>query len=205
MKEATTNRPTTLPDFLATLRRRSWIIVIVLVVTPLTAIVFSKTQQPLYQATSKVLVNRANIVSAITNVQDPSTLGNDPTRFLTTQSDIARSPTLASRVVDVAGVPGMTVEKFLAESDVTAAANADLLNVSVSSTNRGDAIRLANVYAEEFTKFKTDLDTARINDALETLKSRVKTLADAGVSPSSPSYAQLLQYQSQLETVGKLI
>jgi Mrp family chromosome partitioning ATPase/capsular polysaccharide biosynthesis protein len=205
MKQATSNRPTTLPDFLATLRRRSWIVVIVLVVTPLTAIAFSRTQQPLYQATSKVLVNRANITSAITNIQDPSTIGNDPTRFLSTLSDIARSPTLASRVVNVAGVPGMTVEKFLADSDVTAAANADLLNVSVSSTSRGDATRLANVYADEFTKFKTDLDTARINDALETLKTRIKTLADAGVSPASPSYAQLLQYQSQLETVGKLL
>ena len=204
MKEATPNRSTALPDFLATLRRRSWIIAIVLVVTPLTAIAFSKTQQPLYQATSKVLVNRANIVSAITE-SDPSTIGNDPTRFLTTQSDIARSPTLASRVVNVAGVPGMTVEKFLKDSDVTAASNADLLNISVSSTDRGDAIRLANAYADEFTKFKTDLDTARINDALETLKTRVKTLSDAGVSPSSPSYATLLQYQSQLETVGKLL
>jgi len=205
MTEASANRPTGLPDFLAILRRRTWIIAVVLVVTPLSAVVFSKLQQPLYQGTAKVLVNRANIVSAITNVTDPSTVGNDPTRFLTTQSDIARSPTLASRVVDAAGVPGLTVEKLLADSKVTAAANADLLNVSVSSTNRRDAIRLADIYAQEFTTFKTDLDTARINDALVTLRQRIKALSAAGVSPASPSYATLLQYASQLETVGKLL
>ena len=205
MTEAFATRPTGLPDFLAILRRRTWIIAVVLVVTPLSAVVFSKLQQPLYQGTAKVLVNRANIVSAITNVTDPSTVGNDPTRFLTTQSDIARSPTLASRVVDAAGVPGLTVEKLLADSKVTAAANADLLNVSVSSTNRRDAIRLADIYAQEFTTFKTDLDTARINDALVTLRQRIKALSAAGVSPASPSYATLLQYASQLETVGKLL
>jgi succinoglycan biosynthesis transport protein ExoP len=205
MTEPSGNRPTALPDFLAILRRRKWMIVVVLVVTPATAIVLSKLQQPLYQGTAKVLVNRANIVSAITNVTDPSTVGNDPTRFLTTQSDIARSPKLASRVVEAAGVPGMTVERLLADSSVTADANADILNISVSNTNRRDALRLADVYAQEFTTFKTDLDTARINDALKTLRLRIKALAASGVSPASPSYATLLQYASQLETVGKLL
>jgi succinoglycan biosynthesis transport protein ExoP len=199
------NKPTTLADFLAILRRRTLMIVVVLVVTPATAIALSKLQQPLYQATAKVLVNRANIVSAITNVTDPSTVGNDPTRFLATQSDIARSPKLASQVVEAAGVPGMTVERFLADSDVTAATNADLLNISVSNTNRRYALRLADAYAQEFTTFKTELDTARINDALKTLKLRIKALSASGVSPASPSYATLLQYASQLETVGKLL
>jgi Mrp family chromosome partitioning ATPase/capsular polysaccharide biosynthesis protein len=205
MTEASADRPRALLDFLAVLRRRKSIVVLALILVPLAAAGVSATQRPLYQATAKVLVNRANIVSAITNVTDPSTIGNDPTRFLTTQSDIARSPTLARRVVDAAGVPGITVERLLADSSVSAATNADLLNISVSNTNRRDAIRLADAYAHEFTTFKTDLDTARINDALNTLNLRIKALAAGGVSPASPSYATLLQYQSQLETVGKLL
>jgi Mrp family chromosome partitioning ATPase/capsular polysaccharide biosynthesis protein len=205
MTEASADRPRALLDFLAVLRRRKSIVVLALILVPLAAAGVSATQRPLYQATAKVLVNRANIVSAITNVTDPSTIGNDPTRFLTTQSDIARSPTLARRVVDAAGVPGITVDRLLADSSVSAATNADLLNISVSNTNRRDAIRLADAYAHEFTTFKTDLDTARINDALNTLNLRIKALAAGGVSPASPSYATLLQYQSQLETVGKLL
>jgi polysaccharide biosynthesis transport protein len=205
MTEGSANKPTALSDFLAILRRRAWLIVIVLVITPTAAIVLSSLQTPLYRATAKVLVNRANIVSAITNVTDPSTLGNDPTRFLTTQSDIARSPRLVSQVVDAAGVPGVTVGSLLADSNVTAASDADILEISVDNTNQRSAIRLANAYAQEFTTFKTDLDTARINDALTTLKARIKALAAGGVSPTSPSYATLLQYQSQLETVGKLL
>jgi polysaccharide biosynthesis transport protein len=199
------HRPTSLQDFVAILRRRAWIIGLAVVVTPLTAIAVSEFQPPLYRATAKVLVNRASIVSAITNVTDPSTVGNDPTRFLTTQSDIARSPVLIARVINDAGVPGVTVASFLRDSSVDAAANADLLNIAVSSTNRSYATRLADVYAQNFTKFKTELDTARINDALETLKSRIEALAARGVSPSAPSYATLLQYESQLETVGKLL
>jgi polysaccharide biosynthesis transport protein len=205
MTEGSANKPTALSDFLAILRRRAWLIVIVLVITPTAAIVLSSLQTPLYRATAKVLVNRANIVSAITNVTDPSTLGNDPTRFLSTQSDIARSPRLVSQVVDAAGVPGVTVDSLLADSSVAAATDADILEISVDNTNQRAAIRLANAYAQEFTTFKTDLDTARINDALTTLKARIKALAAGGVSPTSPSYATLLQYQSQLETVGKLL
>jgi tyrosine-protein kinase len=194
-----------LQDFLAMLRRRAWIIGVAVIFTPLAAIVMSAFQPPLYTATAKVLVNRASIVSAITNVTDPSTIGNDPTRFLTTQSDIARSPVLVARVIDAAGIPGVTVESFLKNSSVDAAADADLLNIAVSNTNRSYATRLADAYAQGFTTFKTELDTARINDALVTLKSRIDALAARGVSPSAPSYATLLQYQSQLETVGKLL
>jgi polysaccharide biosynthesis transport protein len=194
-----------LQDFLAILRRRAWIIGVAVIFTPLAAIVMSVFQPPLYTATAKVLVNRASIVSAITNVTDPSTIGNDPTRFLTTQSDIARSPVLVARVINEAGIPGVTVDSFLENSSVDAAANADLLNIAVSNTNRSYATRLADAYADGFTRFKTELDTARINDALETLKGRIDALAARGVSPSAPSYATLLQYQSQLETVGKLL
>ena len=199
------HRPTSLQDFLAILRRRVWIIAVALIATPLAAIVMSEFQSPLYTATAKVLVNRASIVSAITNVTDPSTVGNDPTRFLTTQSDIARSPVLIGRVIDKAGIPGVTVDSFLKNSSVDAAANADLLNIAVSNTNSDYATRLADAYAQGFTAFKTELDTARINDALDTLKDRIDALAARGVSPSAPSYATLLQYQSQLETVGKLL
>jgi Mrp family chromosome partitioning ATPase len=199
------DRPTTLSDYLAILRRRKWIIVVMLVVVPVTAIVISAVQKEEYQATTQVLINRANIVSAITNVTDPSTLGTDPTRFLATQSDVAQSPTLAKRVVAAARIPGITGTELLAASNVSPASNADILNISVSNARPSYAIRLANVYAEQYTLFKTDLDTSRINDALTTLRSRISALAKAGVPATSPSYATLLDDQSRLETVGRLL
>ncbi len=64
------------------------------------------------------------------------------------------------------------------------------------------AVRLANAYADQFTKYQTDLDTARINLALERVRARIKSLRAHGVSIDSAAYGTLLDSQTRLETVG---
>jgi Mrp family chromosome partitioning ATPase len=202
VREAFANRPTTLPDYLAILRRRRWIIVAVPLIAAAVAFALAQTQNPLYQARAKVLVNRSSIVTAITNVADPAI--GDPTRFLTTEANIARSPELAARVVSAAGVPNVTADELLARSGVDPAPDADLLYVSVSFPNASDAVRLTNAYAQEFTKYKTELDTTKINEALRALRATIKSLEENG-GTTSASYSTLLQQQSQLETIGTLL
>jgi polysaccharide biosynthesis transport protein len=202
MTAAFANRPTTLADYVAILRRRKWIIIALPVVAAVSAYAIARTQTPVYQATAQVLVNRTSIVSAITNVSDP-TIG-DPTRFLTTQASVARAPELAQQVVQAAGVRGVSAGDLLANSHVAAESDADILDVSVSWADADVAARLANAYAQGFTQYKTELDTKKINDALRTLQARIKRLKESGATSSS-SYTTLLQYQSQLETIGTLL
>lgn len=196
------NTPTTLPEYLAIARRRKWIILALPIVAAVSAFVVSQTQQAKYRATAQVLVNRSSIVSAITNISDP-TLG-DPTRFLTTQADLARSPDLAARVVGAAGVRGISPGALLGASDVSPESNADILDVSVEWTSGDVARRLANAYATQFTVYKTELDTARIDQALTRLRAQIKQLQTKGAT-ASVAYSTLLQYQSQLETIGTLL
>ena len=203
MAEGLPNRPTTVADYAATMRRRKWFIIGSPVVAGLAAFALSATQSPLYQATAKVLVKRTSFVSAISNVQDPSSF-TDPTRFLQTEASIARSPELAARVVAKAAVPGETVVSFLDESRVNPESTADVLDVSVSNRDPGYAERLANIYATEFTRYTTELDTARINETLRTLSVRAKELRAEGAT-GSVAYATVIQNQSQLVTVGKLL
>jgi len=202
MNEVFANRPTTVADYLAILRRRKWIVISLPLLAALAAYAISTTQPALYQGTAEILVNRSNVVTAVTNISDPTAL--DPTRFLTTEATIARSPTLAARVVAAAGVPGMTPGKLLGESNVSPASYADLLWVSVSDSSAPDAVRLANVYATEFTRYKTELDTARISEVLHSLEARTSALKASGQA-TSPSYATLIQYEGELETIGKLL
>jgi len=203
VREAFGHRPTTLTDYLATLRRRKWIVIAVPVVAAVVALQVSRTQPPLYEAQATVLVNRTGgVVTAISNVQDPAAF--DSVRFLATQADIARSPKLAARVVAAARARGVTPGGLLGASSVTTHTNADLLDFSVSFGNARDAVRLANAYAYEFTRYKTELDTARINDALRTLRARTKLLEKKGQTTSS-AYETLVQYEGQLETIGKLL
>jgi succinoglycan biosynthesis transport protein ExoP len=203
MKEGFGHRPTTLNDYLAILRRRKWIVLTVPVVAASVAFGISRSQPELYEAQAKVLVNRSGgVVTAISNVQDPAAF--DSVRFLATQADIARSPTLAARVVAAAGIPGITPDGLLGASSVTTHTNTDLLDFSVSSERPQDAASLANAYAHEFTRYKTELDTARVNDALRTLQARTKLLEKRGQT-NSPAYETLVQYEGQLETLGKLL
>lgn len=202
MTEAFANRPTTLADYVAILRRRMWIIVALPVVAAVSAYIVSATQSSLYQASAQILVNRTSIVSAITNVSDPAI--GDPTRFLATQASVARSPVLAARVARAAHVPGVTAADLLAASSVTAEADADLLDVSVSWKDADAAVRLTNAYARGYTRYKTELDTKRIDDALTTLRRRIQDMKAAGATSTS-SYTTLVQYQSQLETIGTLL
>jgi Mrp family chromosome partitioning ATPase len=172
------------------------------VVAGLVAFFVASSHHPLYQAEAQILVNRASVVSAIANVQDPA--AGDPTRFLTTQASIARSPELAARVVAAAGVPGVTSTRLLRESYVNPSSTSDILYVGVKDPSRSVAARLANTYATEFTQYKTELDTARINNALVVLKKRIDSLR-AGGATASPAYGSLVQTQGQLETIGRLL
>jgi Mrp family chromosome partitioning ATPase len=199
LRNAFANGPTTMADYLAILRRRAWLIVLLPVVAASVAFELSKGEPPLYQAQARVLVNRAGgVVAAIANVQAPDTF--DSIRFLATQAEIARSPELAARAVAAAGVPGMTAGSLLAASTVTPEQDADLLDISVKSPNASDAVLLTNAYAREFTRYKTGIDTARINAALSSLRKRIKSLR-AGSLP----YETLTQYEGQLETIGRLL
>src|SRR6266568_546197 len=202
MTDVLANRPTTVGDYIEILRRRKWIIVGLPVIAGVAAFVFSSTQPSVYQATAQVLVKRSSIVTAITGVQDPTAA--DPNRYLATQSSVARAPELAARVVAAAGVPGMSAQKLLSELTVTPSSTADLLAVSVSDRNPANAVTLTNTYARELTLYKTDLDTATINEALASLQPRIQSLRIHGATQST-AYATLIQYQGELETIGKLL
>jgi Mrp family chromosome partitioning ATPase len=198
------HRPTTLADYLAILRRRKWIVITVPVVAALVALQYSSSQSSLYQARAQVLVNRsAGIVTAVTGGQvDPAVY--DPTRYLTTQARIARSPTLAARVAAADGVPPVSAGEVLGSSDVSPDAEADLLNISVSRENPDEAVALANAYAHELTRYKTEVDTAQINEALTTLSAREARLRRSGLTDST-AYEKLLEDQTRLQTLGRLL
>jgi Mrp family chromosome partitioning ATPase len=200
--ETFANRPTTLADYAAILRRRKWIIIALPIVAAISAYLVSATQSALYEATAKVLVNRTSVASAIANISDPAI--GDPTRFLATQASVARSPALAARVAKVAHVSGVSAGSLLASSSVSPETNADILDISVSSSNPAAAVRLANAYAVGYTKYKTQLDTERVNHALAVVRDEIKTAKSSGAT-SSPTYTQLLQYQTELQTIGTLL
>jgi Mrp family chromosome partitioning ATPase len=198
--EAYSNRPATLADYLAILRRRKWIIIGVPVMAALVAYAVSTTQAPLYKATSTVTF-RSNPALTLANIAPGSDV-SDP-QFLTTQAKLAQTPEVAQRVIDAAGVPGMTPTRFLGESSADAEPDAKILDLSVSDRSPDDAARLANAYASEFARYKTELDTAEINDAIQQYEAQLKDLRDQGATGSG--YDSLFGTLLQLKAAGKLL
>jgi polysaccharide biosynthesis transport protein len=200
--DAFANRPATLRDYLAIVRRRKWIIVTLPIVAAAAAFFLSNAQARVYRAQASVLVNRSVGVSTNITGVDPSTA--DPFRYLSTQADIARSPALATRVVATSGVPGLTPGAMLGMSSVTPRGDADVLDFAVTGGDAAQAAAVANAYAREFTHYKSQLDTARIQDALRALRTRLANLRRNGQGDSGTAQT-LGQYESQLLTALKLV
>ena len=194
-------RPTTLTDYWAIVRRRAWTVVLPIVLAPAAAVLFSSMQTPLYSASASVLINRENIVNLVTG----TTPGfDDPERIMQTQANLARSPELIDRVLQTSGIPQITVGALLAESSVSARPNADVLDFDVKDTSSSAAKRLATAYANAYTKFRIEKDTAALNQALERVRLRMSELRAKGVDAASPQFTPLVTLQSQIETATTL-
>jgi tyrosine-protein kinase len=183
--ETSAHSPATLTDYLAILRRRKWIIAVP-VVAALVAFLYSSSQPSVYEAQAQVLVQRSDEVAS------------DPPRYLTTQARVARSSELADRIAAAKGVPRITAGEILAHSNVSADAEADLLNLSVSFGNPRDAVVLADAYAGEFTQYKIEQDTARIDEEIRAVEAQAAELRKRG-GTESISYQTLMQELSQLK------
>jgi polysaccharide biosynthesis transport protein len=201
MAEAFFNRPTTVADYLAILRRRKWIVCVPPIAAAVAAYLMSTGQDPLYRAAAQVLFKRASVVTSITGV-DPS--GGDANRYLATQASIARSPDLAQRIAANSGIAGMTPGRVLSESTITPSTDSDIVEIAIEDRDRNVAARLANTYATQFAEYSKEQATQYIDEALNSLEARIKSLAGHGQA-NSALYASLIQQQGQLATVGKLL
>lgn len=202
MTEISGSRPATLHDYVAILRRRKWLIIALPVVAAAVALVFSANQSPVFSADASILVNRSTgVVTDITGV-DPST--SDPDRYLATQANIARSPALAARVAKASKVSGLTGADVLDVSSVTPRSDADVLDFVVEGGDPVTAAAIVNAYTREFTRYKSELDTARIQEALRVVRSRLASLQARGQGASATAET-LAQYESQLLTAVKLV
>jgi polysaccharide biosynthesis transport protein len=193
---------TTLRDYLHVVRRRKWIILGAAILVPLAAVAFSLHQPKLYQASAQVLLSSQNLASQLTGTQDTG-VSLAPDRIAQTQADVARVPTIASRVLDEVQGTGLTAQEFLGASTASTANNADILNFSVTNHDPVTARRLVNAYAAAYTVYRRQLDTSSIARARVGVQQRIKQLADSG-SRRSALYASLVDRDETLATMEAL-
>jgi polysaccharide biosynthesis transport protein len=191
----------TLRDYLRILRLRLWVIVLLAVLMPAAAIFFSLRQQHLYQASSEVLVKRQDLAASLSGITSPY---EDPARFIQTQVDLAQGPEVARRTLSAVGLNAPPTY-LLDRSSVTSNNNSDLMTFKVTSPSRLLSMRLADEYAQQFTRYRHELDTSSINRAVRQVSAQLRQRgAPSLVSPTSGGYSSLLERRDELRTLAAL-
>jgi len=196
-----TDRPATLAQYQAILRRRKWIIIGVPLIAAVIAYFVSARQSPLYQAKSTVYIRTADPVSSFGGVNP---YFGDPTRLLNDQAKLATSPEVASRAVEKAGVPGTSPGAFLGAASASPQTEADLLDLSVSYRTPQDATKLASAYAEEFVRYTNEVDTASVQAALRKVQATINRLR-AHNETGTNTYDDALSTRDRLQAFGSIV
>lgn len=194
--------PHTLLDYIAVVRRRKSLVIVMALAVPIAALLTSLRQPDLFSSTAAVLLSRQNLGSALTGTQNPDFLG-DPARFAQTQADIARVREVAERALERSEVRGRSVQGLLDNSTVIPASNADLLRFTVRDGDPAVAPRLATAYAEAFTSYRSELDTATLRNAREELEATLATLRRSG-NQGTEVYRDLVAKAQDLRTMELL-
>jgi tyrosine-protein kinase len=191
-----------LSDYLTILNRRKWVIVQTTLIVAVVAFFLSARQDHVYRAGAEVLLTRQNISAVITGIASPD-IYVSPERFADTQAGLARAPAVAERAIAASGITSRTAGDLLGSSSVDPRSNADLLSFTVDDADPAIATTLANAYAQAFTEYKTDLDTAQLSQARKDLERRMAELRRNGQS-GTDSYRELSDSAQQLRTMELL-
>jgi Mrp family chromosome partitioning ATPase/capsular polysaccharide biosynthesis protein len=197
--EAFSDRPTTLAEYQAILRRRKWIIIALPVIAAVVAYALSAMESPRYKANAQVRVDPTNPALSIIGLS--SQPFGDPTLLLTLQANVARDRPLAERVAERSGIPGMTAERFLGESSAASQTDSPLLDLAVTYPTAAGATRLVNTYATELKDYNTELQKAKIDAMVTSIEKTLKPYRVAG-NTANQTYLGLAQFEAQLRALG---
>jgi len=182
------------------LLRRKWIVVATAILVTAASYGFSRHQQPLYSASSQVLLKYQTLASSLTGL--PSAY-QDPVRNAATQTQIAMSPAVAQRVVALARMPGLTAGGFLGYASVSASGTSDTLNFAVTYPEPAVAARLSTLHSQAYIAYRHELDNAALVSAREELQQRIAELK-TGPFKNSSLLAGLINTEQQLRTLEAL-
>jgi capsular exopolysaccharide synthesis family protein len=199
-----TSQPDTSPvrQFTAVLSRHRLIVVATIAFVVAIAVATSLSQQKRFAATADVLLSRQNLAAQLTNFGDGAPQQQDADRLALTQSKIAATPALASRVIVSAGV-NITVDNLLEHVTIDPEPKTDLLHITVDQPSRRRAIQLANEYANQYTKYRFALDTSAIVRAKREVADQLRRLSASGQQRSG-LYRTLSVKEQQLATLETL-
>lgn len=185
-----------LRDYLNILRRRKWIVLLVVVIVPLAAVALALRQSPLYQSSAKVLLGNQTLPTGVTGASGSQSA--NPSETIGTQLQIAQNPLLVDRVA-----AALHVGRNLVAGSTSVAEVGDTSVIQFTSTSGSPSLaeRIANEYVRQFTKYGQELGTSSIGHTIRGLQQRVARLRSEGISRTNPEILQLEDELGQLQAL----
>lgn len=142
------------------------------------AVFLSSRQESLFRATAEVFVAGGELQTAFAEVP---LLSSDPERILATQARAARVPEVAEiAIADSNAADGMTAKGLLNNSEVLADPEADVLEFSVTDSDKATSAQLADDYAAAYIKFRQRADTEALRRAQQDVQAQIEAAREQG-------------------------
>ena len=169
------SRASALSDYVQVLRRDAWIVALATALTAFVAIVFSLLQEDRYESRADAFLQSKTSIPA--SFRYEQTLRDiDPERIGNTQASLARIPAVVRRALRAGGFTDRTADDLLANSTVSQPPDTDILRFTVNDGDAAVATRLATAYAQAYSQFRRELDTASLVGARRQIERRLPDL-----------------------------
>jgi Mrp family chromosome partitioning ATPase/capsular polysaccharide biosynthesis protein len=163
---------TTLAGYVATLRRRKWIVILSVLVATASALFFASRQSKLYESSATVLLNPdPQLLSGAGR-----TAADAAARYDATQAQVAHTPQVASEAVHSADVSDINTQQLLDASAVSADATSNILTFKVSRQDPAEALALTNSFAQAFVDYRSATDSRVLDDRINQYDAQVRGL-----------------------------
>ena len=195
-REVTFEDNDSLREYFGVVRRHKLIVALCALLTPLAAFAYSQGQEPKYEASAAVLVDSGSVGNILSDIPGIAPT-NDPERLAATHVSLARLPIVARRTVEAVGL-AESAGALLGRSSVTAETDTDLLRFVVADADPDQARLLATAYAQQFTRYRNELDLKALRSTRATITRTMATLAEQG-QKGSALYAELSRAVRRLD------
>lgn len=156
--------------------RRNWLIaVICIVVAPVAAFLYSKTQTKEYTATASLLFTNQTIEAGLLGSEPTSNA--DPAREAATNLKLASLTTLYVRTAKAMG-GGATKDEVSEKVSVSPEGESELVSISATDPSPTYAARLANQFAEQFVAFGREIETTKLKRGEKLAEAQLEGLSE---------------------------
>lgn len=138
-----------LKDYFGIIKKRIWLLIVMILVTSVaTGLISFFVIHPVYEANSKLIVNKTNDVNNQLFLDPDSVRTN--ILLVNTYKEIIKSPAIMDKVVAMNPDLGMTSEELIKKVKVSSVNETQIISVSIEDNSQAKAIKIVNSISEVF-------------------------------------------------------